>query len=576
MVPPSPTSTSWMHRYDLYNAQSQPSYHHRRRQQKLRWAHRLTLDRLCNQQGRSDHYYGDGTKVVYRQREDWSKPQGYEACAILNHERVVGWDRSGALDIIRLPEFSTTAKRKLGTTVVEALDLRLISPGQSPGIPKLFPFHSGDAVVIGCGGNYSIVTSERIKWWGEKRKLSRANLGHPLCSIYTLSGPRRKYKRNLHLPEYSLSAMAQTTCLSSQPLLDYDIILETLPDWNVALPKVPPPMYVPPSRRPIPQSSQWDFWETGSSLLAARIDPQQDAFWIRLMDDRNVYEPVVSVNTTTKTSPMSVPSHRDGYRWEDHMTAMAFVSSHCLLTAHVNCQIKLDCIPQRVSPNTADTSGTSGHATETTMKLWDLRKASTLVRRREKDPSALLTLSLPAFPQDMALAMDHEPIIPSYGQYLDSKRQEAAVVITLSASGNGTVMVTSQIHQVVDHHLFHVGRLSWEHIHSQQDNQESLLYSSAGNHSVLATVESPNDITLLDIWSGPTTKSSLSCDRVKRHVDGRIKEERIEALHNRKLPTHLKDRLGLDTQLSCLAMNSDGTSILGGSKDGDLFIWRSD
>jgi hypothetical protein len=36
----------------------------------------------------------------------------------------------------------------------------------------------------------------------------------------------------------------------------------------------------------------------------------------------------------------------------------------------------------------------------------------------------------------------------------------------------------------------------------------------------------------------------------------------------------LVDRYGVETELACVAMNANGTSILGGSVDGDLFVWR--
>jgi hypothetical protein len=36
----------------------------------------------------------------------------------------------------------------------------------------------------------------------------------------------------------------------------------------------------------------------------------------------------------------------------------------------------------------------------------------------------------------------------------------------------------------------------------------------------------------------------------------------------------LVDRYGVETELSCVAINANATSILGGSTDGDLFVWR--
>ena len=36
----------------------------------------------------------------------------------------------------------------------------------------------------------------------------------------------------------------------------------------------------------------------------------------------------------------------------------------------------------------------------------------------------------------------------------------------------------------------------------------------------------------------------------------------------------LADRYGVKTELSCMAMNANGTALLGGTTDGDLFLWR--
>ena len=599
--PPTVTATTatpcWTH----------PSYYdvsspHSSRQQTQRWGYRLAQARLLcnnnitnnnNNNNPCDTYQHDGTHVVYRQRDDWSRPQGYTACALLNHERVVGWDRSGALDIAQLPRFSTQT-RPLGTVLVDSLPLttrtmtrnRHSSSQASTGsstillVPKLYAFQAGDALAVGCGNVYHIVTSERIKSWGETRRLPRASVFHPSYTAYTLSGPRRKYERNLQQhPKYSLQAMAastQTTTHYSAPL-DYcdDTIFSMLPDWDLGLPKLPTSPYVPSIRRPIPQSSQWDFLETGSALLAARVDPQQDAFWIRLVDDR-LYHPVVAIDR----SPPPPSS------WEEHVTAIALVSTHCLITAHVTCYPS-----QSNTSTTHHTSSSSAHdipnstgsrrqRSTTSVKLWDLRKASSLgTRDRENDSALMNTLSHPSFPLDIALLLDHDTQVPWSGG--EGGEQGRDAVITGLSSGNGTVMVTAQTNQMAEHSRLHLGRCTWERIHrqQQQDNQESLefLHSVARNHNVMACVEGSNDVTLVNI-SNPTSQSPSSPSRIqKRHVDGSHKDDRGSAWHDRrKLSTRLKDRLGLDTELSCLAMNTDGTAIVGGSTDGDLFVWRSD
>jgi hypothetical protein len=219
-----------------------------------------------------------------------------------------------------------------------------------------------------------------------------------------------------------------------------------------------------------------------------------------------------------------------------------------------------------------------GQKTETCVKLWDIRKASSLVARDQENDSALLDiLSLPAFPCDTAIGIDHEAEVPFRGEY--DGRQDAFIT-ALSSSGNGTVMVTAQTSQVADHSLLHLGRLDWTRIHRQHDNQESLLYSVAGNHGVLACVESPDAITLIDVVpsTAPDARvpSGLKSSSNKRHFDGSTNKGEETASQNRRLSAILKDRLGLDTEFSCLAMNADGSAIVGGSTDGDLFVWRSD
>jgi len=41
-----------------------------------------------------------------------------------------------------------------------------------------------------------------------------------------------------------------------------------------------------------------------------------------------------------------------------------------------------------------------------------------------------------------------------------------------------------------------------------------------------------------------------------------------------RMNASLTDRYGMETELSCIAMNENGTALLGGSTDGDLFVWR--
>jgi hypothetical protein len=52
-------------------------------------------------------------------------------------------------------------------------------------------------------------------------------------------------------------------------------------------------------------------------------------------------------------------------------------------------------------------------------------------------------------------------------------------------------------------------------------------------------------------------------------------QQREDPTWSFQIDASLTDRYGVRTELSCIAMNSNGTSLLGGTTDGDLFVWRS-
>lgn len=561
---------SWIHAY-LQVQGGLSSGVHRQLQQKQQWGHRLAQERLF--QTKNDRFI-DGTNVVYRQREDWSKEQGYVACTMLNVDRVVGWDRSGALDIVRMPsrpkDNTTTKSRPMGTAIVNAWDLKV---PEHYGIPKLYPFLAGDALAVGCGNSYHILTNGAARSWAERKDLPRAtHTYNDNFAAYVLSGPRRKYERNLQKSEYALRAMIQThtsavdlATATTTPSLDYETFLSILPGWNSTTiidperAKLPSSPYVPSTQKPISQATQWDFMETGSSLLAARVDPQQDAFWMQLIDDRAPpHRPSVGISR-------SVPPRY----CDEHITAIAFVSSNCLATAHVTCPSSSSSMATPVNINHTKPQMKSS------VKIWDIRMASSLTfqnKNNENDPAGMQTVSIPSFPHNMAIGMNPEATKswPRQNKEQSKPQQNDDSIITdLSSCRKGTLVVTAHSShlQRVDHYLLHLGSLAWEHIHQHADKRES-LYAVAGNHTVLACVAGPaSEIQLVDI-------AARSGGR-KSHRNWKNNEQE-SAQSCRTLPVPLKDRLGLETELSCLAVNRDGSAVVGGSMDGDLFVWRAD
>jgi hypothetical protein len=52
------------------------------------------------------------------------------------------------------------------------------------------------------------------------------------------------------------------------------------------------------------------------------------------------------------------------------------------------------------------------------------------------------------------------------------------------------------------------------------------------------------------------------------------RQQREDPTWSFRADASLTDRYGMETELSCIAMNANGTALLGGSTDGDLFVWR--
>ena len=82
-------------------------------------------------------------------------------------------------------------------------------------------------------------------------------------------------------------------------------------------------------------------------------------------------------------------------------------------------------------------------------------------------------------------------------------------------------------------------------------------------------------ISLYNLMSAPPcTKSTPSNDRYSCPPSRLYREQREDASWSYQTDASLTDRYGVKTELSCIAMNSNGTALLGGTTDGDLFVWR--
>jgi hypothetical protein len=204
-----------------------------------------------------------------------------------------------------------------------------------------------------------------------------------------------------------------------------------------------------------------------------------------------------------------------------------------------------------------------------------------MVSRKQRKP--LDTVLLPQFPNNPTLSM--EPTtevhtnIDDKGDFIVGKNPgESDYVITnLTASDEsyGTLVVTAQSRTgsgKIEHHLLDVGRREVTRTIFQTQNVDCLpVYGIAASHNYMTCLGAEGTPPLFVYNLRETPKKSRG---QKRPKDGIPLKAAEDVSWSSRIDPVLKDRHGLQTQMTCIAMNRNGTAILGGSSDGDLFVWR--
>jgi hypothetical protein len=203
------------------------------------------------------------------------------------------------------------------------------------------------------------------------------------------------------------------------------------------------------------------------------------------------------------------------------------------------------------------------------IKLWDIR----MTRRG----NAVSQVFMPCFPRDRVHEMDALESLRIGRDHasIQAERNElpCTEVIKLTSSRNGTVLATvrdssgsnSVSHCVIDPATGCIGDVVHQAIPTTSYKS---TYAVDSAHENLACFASDGDksVTL--------HKLRLDCQgtahRRKRDHTGSPSSGTSPI----QLSTKLCDGYGLETTLSCLAFNDSSTSLVGGSQDGDLFVWR--
>ena len=377
-------------------------------------------------------------------------------------------------------------------------------------------------------------------------------------------------------------------------------------------------------------TSQWDVLETrGSGHLSsscyhiAHVDSGSDCFWWQIFDGRTATSDSSVHKTNLPRLLVDLTSTDRPTKREEHITSVAIVSDICLATSHISCpsygMTPAHEIFDRDLPY-------CGSGMESCVKLWDLRmlscsnSASSYSRQQqpittipvnsslttEPDHHRHVAVQLPSFPDFDSFGV--EPVetingtLSSKGSLRfkdntsrpytienrrtykegDGRKNKIApgsgshgcdyVITELTAMTQhsicnygstrcGALLITSTSRSrssQFEHHNLDLGRMEVTRRPVTQNNRTS------GSHPVFAIDNSGWHNDCMVCYSRLSSSSYLDLFDVLGNDD--------EVEPSSRLDLYITDRYGTETDLTCLAMCS--TSVVGGSADGDLFIWR--
>jgi len=479
--------------------------------------------------GQVDRYKVDGTNVVYRRPST-----SYVSCAFLDeHDTVVAIDSRGYSDIIRLPPYdggSKTPRRALGNLLTSQLSVAPHHQVSSHSHFHIRSIRNGNAFVVGNElGGFRVVATEQAA-----RFLPKALLGTKSLSLGHLSqsdmgclemnwhgwqipGPLRKYFRH---NQWTLAQQLRNPSNLS-PLIE-------ISNWQDSAISATTP------------KTLWDFWETPSSLLAAHIGNPNDNFSIRFLDER--------VSTQSDQICVDLMGESQDIQM---LSSLCFVSENCVACAAVEHQSK---------------------GTQSVIKLFDIR----MVRNGESSSASLL----PSFPRSSAHGLRASE---TFGVFYDNHafvsvscqneqtvgREPGPCIWDLNRLHTGSLMITTKLG---GHFLFDIAKQTLVKVKAENNLLPyPPIYALDKQYGTIAEYE-PQQASAQSI---ALYKSSEHFSSRNRHCGYKRKMSSSNTSCCSKIETNIQDCYGLQTELSCMAFNESGTSIVGVSKDGDIFTWRT-
>lgn len=513
----------------------------KRRETSAAVAKRIIRKRWLNA-GIADRCNDGGTNVVFR------KPGNpYVNCIFLDeNDTVLASDQRGFLDIIRLPLYdgSTEVPRPLGQVLCKNLCPATYLGKMEPKC-KLHSLQQGKSFAVGlASGELRVFATEHASLWGDTKALglqstttysqtARQDYHHSYVPhIMKSRRPLRKYQRDYNV---NLSHQLQhptTTGLSSR--------LTEVFKWN-------DPLFADEAfysnDEVLNTESQWDFRETPSlSLQAVHIGLYADMFGLRVLDDR----------TPRSQNDICVDLHMEN---ESDITAVCFVSDNTV-----------------ASSVTLFTDNKLMRHSE--IKLWDIRMI--------KNGQACANIVLPSYPRDVVHGMSaketlrvrehgsQERVCLSSRDHAFPLEASSPLVSHLTLVHNGQLMVSAQFH-----HHFLIDPVRATFVSTVKEASPDLRSPDCTHLSTFAVDRQYGTVAIYEAANNEKQTIALHTSTSDELLHGRGRKRKLACPTSSKLETSICDCYGLQTELSCLEYNPSGTSLVGGSVDGDIFTWHA-
>jgi hypothetical protein len=541
-------------------------------------------------------------RLVCRKR-DYLSGGAYTSCTFLNlYEKVLAVDCSGSLDVVNIGEIQRrispwshrSAKR---TPPKSNFDLGAFLP--IDGFTSLFlePLAGGSAIALGTKDELFLLDLER-----HATTLVPFQTTHQRFRTGRVASPKRLFYRDRCNPLLSLHKIAKSRLEHPHQVDPPDISELQNVDFSTTGTSSSHPLRIPNQISFVPHlqpsnDSRWSVCERyegcSSVLQVAHVDSEFDAFYMQHFDQRTNCRPTIFVDSSSKDFPGLM---------EEHITSISCVSDICLATSHISC------------PNFGLTKARdifdrdlaySGQGMETCVKLWDLRMTSS---SKSVSVDAANVISLPIFPEDDTYVLEPVECIPCYmtpqgrstmsKTIRDSKQVKKGgggggisgggdyVITCLEAVGGdgasrsnngssnmGSIVATVQSRSrpsVVDHHKLDLGTRQVLRTVSQACHSLGSypVYAIASSQEYMVCKMQDEKFPTLDLHD--LTKGG-NCHPYPRSSGN--KKRLVDQSTSCCIEPVILDRYGARSILTCLAMNQNGTAVLGGTADGDLFLW---